>query len=52
MIYFIVPTYGRISETKKFLNSLKKSIEKDYLVVLIDDHPNNVIFFILKKIKI
>lgn len=39
MIYLIVPTFGRIDDTKNFLDSLHNSIQKDYLVLLIDDHP-------------
>ena len=39
MIYLIVPTYGRVEDTTNFLNSLKNSIQKDYSVILIDDHP-------------
>lgn len=40
MIYLIVPTFGRIEDTKNFLSSIKDSIKKDYLVLLIDDHPH------------
>lgn len=39
MIYIIVPTFGRVEDTKNFLYSLKDSIQKHYLVLLIDDHP-------------
>ena len=39
MIYIIVPTFARVEDTKKLLSSIQKSIEKEYLVLLIDDHP-------------
>lgn len=42
MIYIIVPTFARVKETKKFLSSIQKSIEKEYLVLIIDDHPDKV----------
>lgn len=44
MIYILVPTFARIEETKKFLNSIQQSIEKEYLVLIIDDHPDKVTF--------
>lgn len=44
MIYIIVPTFGRVEDTKKFLNSIQLSIEKEYLVLIIDDHPDKVTF--------
>ncbi len=44
MIYILVPTFARIEETKKFLNSIHQSIEKDYLILIIDDHPENITF--------
>lgn len=44
MIYILVPTFARIKDTKKFLNSIHKSIDKDYLIIIIDDHPENVTF--------
>lgn len=44
MIYILVPTFARIEETKEFLNSIQQSIEKDYLILLIDDHPENITF--------
>jgi len=31
MIYIIVPTFARIEETTRFLASIEKSINKDYL---------------------
>jgi hypothetical protein len=42
MIYFLVPTYGRLEVTKKFLSSLHASVESKYLVIIIDDHPQKV----------
>lgn len=42
MIYILVPTFTRVEETKKFLSSLQKSIEKKYLVLIVDDHPDKV----------
>jgi GT2 family glycosyltransferase len=42
MIYILVPTYARVEETKKFLSSIKDSIEQEYLVLVIDDHPDKI----------
>lgn len=42
MIYILVPTFERVEETKSFLISLQESIKIDYLVLIIDDHPDNV----------
>lgn len=42
MIYILVPTFARVEETKKFLSSIQESIEKEYLVLIIDDHPDKV----------
>jgi len=44
VIYILVPTFARIKETKKFLNSIEQSIDKDYLIILIDDHPEKITF--------
>ena len=44
MIYIIVPTYGGIVDTKKFINSMKESINEEYLLILIDDHPEKITF--------
>ena len=44
MIYILVPTFARIKETEKFLNSIHESIDKDYLTIIIDDHPEKVTF--------
>ena len=42
MIYILVPTYGKVQQTKNFLNSISKSIKDNYLVILIDDHPQKL----------
>jgi GT2 family glycosyltransferase len=44
MIYIIVPTFAKVDETKKLLDSIQKNIEKEHLVLLIDDHPEKVTF--------
>ena len=44
MIYIIVPTFSKVEQTKKLINSIKKSIENEYLILLIDDHPKNLTF--------
>ncbi len=51
MIYIIVPTFARIQETRKFLISIQKSIEEDYLVLIVDDHPERVTFNNIKQNK-
>ncbi len=51
MIYIVVPTFARVEETKKLLTSIQGSIKKDYLVLLIDDHPENVTFNAIEKNK-
>ncbi len=51
MIYIIVPTFGNVEKTKKFLYSVNESINKDYLVLLIDDHPKNLTFNFIKQNK-
>ena len=48
MIYILVPTFARINETKRFLLSLNKSINQDYLAIIVDDHPEKIT---LKNIK-
>jgi GT2 family glycosyltransferase len=40
----IVPTFAKVDETKKLLDSIQNSIKKDYLVLLIDDHPEKLTF--------
>ena len=42
MIYIIVPTFARVEETKYFLQSMEMSIEQEYLILIIDDHPDKV----------
>lgn len=42
MVYILVPTFGRIPQTEKFIDSIQASINEDYLVLIIDDHPENV----------
>lgn len=44
-----MPTFGRIAETENFLNSISKSINKKYLVILVDDHPEKVTFSSFKQ---
>lgn len=44
MMYIIVPTFARVTETKKFIESLKNSIKDDYLLLIIDDHPSKVTY--------
>ena len=44
MIYILVPTFARIKDTKNFLSSLHKCIDKDYLILIMDDHPDKVTF--------
>ena len=42
MVYILVPTFGRVFETKLFLESLDNSIDQEYLVLIIDAHPDKV----------
>jgi GT2 family glycosyltransferase len=44
MIYIIVPTFARVDDTKKFIESISKSIEKRYLILIIDDHPDKITY--------
>ena len=44
MIYILVPTHSRVEETKKFLKSISKSIKDNYLIIIIDDHPDKNTF--------
>lgn len=44
MIYILVPTFARVEETRKFLSSIQESVEKEYLVLIIDDHPDKVTY--------
>jgi GT2 family glycosyltransferase len=45
MIYLIVPTFGRVDNTKSLIKSLADSIiKKDYLTLIVDSHPDKIIF--------
>lgn len=44
LVYIIVPTFGRVENTLSFLNSITKSIENEYLILIIDDHPDKVTY--------
>ena len=44
MIYILVPTFARVEETKKFLQSIEHCIDNNYLILIIDDHPEKVSF--------
>jgi GT2 family glycosyltransferase len=44
MRYIIVPTFARTDDTIRFLASISKSIKKNYLILLIDDHPKKITF--------
>lgn len=39
-----MPTFARVEETKKFLQSIEHCIDNDYLILIIDDHPEKVSF--------
>tara|TARA_B100000767_G_scaffold94853_1_gene91253 strand:- start:1958 stop:2794 length:837 start_codon:yes stop_codon:yes gene_type:complete len=49
MIYIIVPTFARVEETNKLLSSMQNRIKKEYLVLIIDDHPQKVTFNAIKN---
>ena len=42
MIYILAPTFARVNDTKKFLNSINQSVEYEHLILLIDDHPDKL----------
>lgn len=42
MIYIIVPTYARVNDTKKFIESIYESIHKNFVILIIDDHPDKL----------
>jgi GT2 family glycosyltransferase len=44
VIYILVPTFARIKDTENFLSSIHKCIDKDYLILIMDDHPDKVTF--------
>ena len=52
MIYIVVPTFAGVQETKKMLISLEKNIKKDYKVLIVDDHPENVTFSAISSNKV
>lgn len=56
MIYFIVPTFGRLKLTEQLIASVKESLgHESYMVIIIDDHPNLPTYQAItetKKIKI
>ena len=37
-----MPTFGRVKETKFFLDSISDSIKNEYKIILIDDHPDKL----------
>lgn len=37
-----MPTFARVEETKLFLQSIEKAIGTDYLILIVDDHPDKV----------
>ncbi len=49
MIYILVPTFGRVEDTRFFLDSILRSIDKEYLVLIIDDHPDKITFKSIEK---
>lgn len=49
MIYILVPTFDRVNDTNKFLDSLHQSIQEEYRVILIDDHPDKVTYKNIKQ---
>ena len=50
MVYIIVPTYGRVKETKKFIESVKCSIAcEDFQILIIDDHPEKITYKNIKE---
>jgi GT2 family glycosyltransferase len=44
MTYIIVPTFARVNETKLFIESISKAILNNYLILIIDDHPENITY--------
>ena len=45
----IIPYFNAELTIQKLLNSIRKSIKKDYLVLLIDDHPEKVTFSAIEQ---
>ena len=44
MIYLIIPTFARVEDTQKFIVSIQESIDKEYLLLIIDDHPDKITY--------
>jgi GT2 family glycosyltransferase len=51
VIYILLPTFGRVNDTKKFLDSIRDSVNQEYLVLIIDGHPDHPTFQSIKKMK-
>lgn len=51
MTYILLPTFARIEETKKFIVSINNAIKNEYLILLIDDHYDNITFKSIKESK-
>ena len=51
MIYIIVPTFAKVNQTQKFIDSIDNSIRSGYLIILVDDHPENLTFNFIKQNK-
>ena len=51
MIYIIVPTFAKVNQTQKFIASIDNSIRSGYLIILVDDHPENLTFNFIKQNK-
>ena len=49
MIYILVPTFARVEETKVFLSSISNSVNKNYVVLIVDDHPDKVTYKEIKE---
>jgi GT2 family glycosyltransferase len=45
----MLPTFARVEETKSFLQSIKESITDEYLILIIDDHPDKVTYEKIEK---
>lgn len=51
MIYIIVPTYGRIDDTKKFINCINDALNNNFLIILTDDHPEKLTYKNIEETK-
>ena len=49
MIYILLPTYARVEETKSFIESIYDSINENFMIIIIDDHPENITYRSLRK---